>query len=283
MKYFIFLVGMMSFLMGCTGNPITGSKEPVKAIKYCIAQLPPINIKFLQDGHLFTTLSITAIAGYPENRQLAISYYSQYPDIDPDYEATPVAIKYLLLPWKWEWRNDITGVLHSLHGGNRQAIDSRRETIKAELSKTLKDDKLDWLSGLIIHAYADSYAHTKNVFNSKEEQAYNVWLGHAIPSLFGNSPDNIKNELNEPKYLGYVDALYTTIKTNSADDRSFKNFLKFVDELDCQNGLCEDFHALYNNENPSSNSRINRFKKCMNTHSRPLSKNEVQRFINMIK
>ncbi len=93
---------------------------------------------------------------------MVISYYSQYPDIDSDYAAVPVSLKYLLLPWRWKWRNDITGTLHSLHGGNHQDIIKRRIKIQKTLHETLHDPTLDWLSGLIIHAYADSFSHTKN-------------------------------------------------------------------------------------------------------------------------
>jgi hypothetical protein len=281
MGHYIFATLVIcSSLVGCASNPISGEKEPMVAARYCTEQLPQ---PFIQDGHLYTTLSVSDIAGYSEPRQLALSYYSQYSDIDPDYEAVSVSFKYLLLPWKWEWRNNITGVLHSLHGGGRQDIDERRKNIRNALSKTLKIPELDWLSGLLIHADGDSYAHTKNEYNSKDERAYNVWIGHAIPNLLGRDPDNIKMKLNEPKYLGYAKELYATLKKDSGKDQLFNNFIVFVEELKCKDGLCPNFHALFNKEDMSKNSRIDVFMQCMNNTSRPLSKIEVQQAINLIK
>lgn len=280
MKKIIFAVIIFScILVGCASNTLLAKKEPLDAATYCAA-----SPSFGPDGHLYTTLSITDAAGYNEIRQLILSYYSQYPDIDDDYEAVSVSVKYLFVPWKWGWRNDITGVLHSLHGGNREAIDLRRKNIRNALSNTLNDPKNDWLSGLVIHAYGDSYAHTRNEFNSETESAYNVWIGHAIPDLLGNSPDNIKGRGNEPKYLGYVTDFYKTLKQsngNGYDDQKFKQFISFIDKLECAGGQCPNFHALFHGE-PVKNSRIDRFTDCMNLNSRPLLKAEVQQAIDII-
>jgi hypothetical protein len=275
------VVVICSMLSGCATHSITGEKEPDLAARICMEQLPPPP-EFLQDGHLYTTLSVSNIAGYDEARQFLFSYYSQYPDIDSDYEAVPVAIKYLLLPWKWEWRNDIVGVLHSQYGGGRSAIDERRQKISNALSQTLTDPQLDWLSGLLIHAYADSYAHTKNTFNSKEEEAYNVWIGHAFPTLFGQSPDNIKTEISEPKYFAYITDLYSNLKLDVGDDQRFIKFKDFVDRLECNDGACPNFNALYNNQ-PVVDTRIDEFIQCMNETSRQLSKEEIQKAIDLIK
>ncbi len=256
-----------------------GEKEPQEAAKYCATQLTE---PYLPDGHLYTTLSVIDIAGYDDTRQLIISYYSQYPDIDLDYEAVSVSLKYLLLPWKWEWRNNLTGVLHSLHGGTRSAIDKRRRKIQDVLSNTLKDPQLDWLSGLIIHAYADSYSHTKNKFNSEYEKAYDVWIGHIIPSLLGESPDNIKNELNESKFLGYMSSFYTLVKLDNKNDQEFVAFKNYIDDLKCTSGQCPNFHALYNGDDIEKSSRIDKFTICMNLTSRQLTKEEVQEAIDLI-
>ncbi len=275
----VFVISIM--LVGCAANKITGKQEPLSAATNCIKQLPSPHLEFLQDGHLYTTLAIADIAGYDDSRQLLLSYYSQYPDIDTDYEAVPVALKYILLPWKWEWRNDIVGELHAQHGGGRTAIDERRKNISKALSQTLPDPQLDWLSGLLIHAYADSYAHTKNAFNSEEEKAYNVWIGHALPSLFGEDPDSIKTKTGEPKYLAYITALYNDLKQDTGNDQRFNNFKRFVDILKCEEKECPNFHALYNNH-PTENARIDTFIQCMNTSARQLTKEEVQRAIDLI-
>ena len=281
----IFSVIVMSIMLaGCTANKITGEQEPFSAAEICMEQLPPPpdpHLEFLPDGHLYTTLSIADIAGYNEPRQFLLSYYSQYPDLDTDYEAVPVALKYILLTWKWEWRNDIVGELHAQHGGGRTAIDERRRNISQALSQILLDPQLDWLSGLLIHAYADMYAHTKNAFNSEDEKAYNVWIGHALPSLFGEDPDSIKTETGEPKYLGYITALYNDMKLDTSNDHEFDAFKKRVDELECSGEKCPNFHALHNNH-PAGNARIDKFMHCMNTTSRQLTKEEVQRAIDLI-
>lgn len=278
MKYLLLLASICSLgLTESINNPIVTNKEPLEAAQYCTNKVRT----FLPDGHLYTTLSIIDIADYDDSRKMTISYYSQYPDIDPDYEAVPVSFKYLPLPWKWEWRNDITGSLHSLHGGNKVAINQRRNNIKQSLLKTLKDPKLDWLSGLIIHAYGDSFAHTKNDFNSEEEQAYNVWIGHAISSIFGNSPDDIKQKENEPKYLAYISDLYMTVKTNDNNDEKFNEFRSFVDNLECRGGVCPNFHALYT-DSPKDDSRIDQFTACMNKTARALKVSEVQQAMDLI-
>lgn len=273
---------MSSLLVSCATNPIVGEQEPLSAAEHCMKQLPSHQLELLPDGHLYTTLAIANIVGYNEPRQFLLSYYSQYPDIDTDYEAVPVALKYLLLPWKWEWRNGIIGVLHSQHGGCRSAIDKRRQNIRNALSQTLPDPQLDWLSGLLIHAYGDSYAHTKNAFDSEEERAYNVWIGHALPSLFGQNPDSIKTEIGEPKYLAYITALYSDLKLDINTDQAFAYFKDFVDQLECDDGECPNFHALYNNH-PVGNARIDEFIQCMNKTSRQLSKKEVRKAMNLIE
>lgn len=285
-KGYIFSVLVVSIMLaGCAANKITGEQEPLSAAGVCMKKLPPPpdpRLEFLPDGHLYTTLSIADIAGYDEPRQFLLSYYSQYPDIDTDYESVPVALKYIFLPWKWEWRNDIVGGLHTQHGGGRSVIDERRRNISRALSETLPDPQLDWLSGLLIHAYADSYAHTKNAFNSEKERAYNVWIGHALPSLLGEDPDSIKTGTTETKYLGYITALYNDIKLDTGNDKAFDDFKDFVDNLECSDKECPNFHALYN-KHPLGNARIDTFIQCMNETSRQLTKEEVRKAIDLIK
>lgn len=262
-------------LAGCSENSIKGSLDPIKAANKCALESSG---PFVPDGHLYTTLSIAELVRLPVERQMVIAYFSQYPDIDHDYEAVPVSFKYLLLPHKWQWRNDITGKLHSLHGGDRKAIDKRREVIRKILADLIKDPSSDWISGLLIHAFGDSYAHTQNPYNSSEERAYGVWIGHAIPTLspWSSSPDNIKALGNEPKYLGYVNDLYETLKTDDSDAAGFKDFLVFVDDLECAGGQCPNFHALFHGQADTKNTRIDNYTDCMNQSMRPLNVPEVQ-------
>jgi len=259
-------------------NPIVGTLERNQAIKICTEKAKDIGdlgTEFIQDGHLYTTLAIADIVQLPKERQLVLSYYTQYPDIDPDYGATPVAIKYLFLPWKYRWRNSITGKLHSLHGGDYSHIQQRRKNIGESLNETIKDPSLDWLSGLIIHAYGDAYAHTKFEYASEFERAYNVWLGHAWATLMRKSPDDIKrNAVTEEKYLRYIQDFYTHMKPDGTSDHDFKQFKKFVEDYQCTGGSCPNFHAKYTNQDPSNN-KIDFFRDCMNNTSQPLSPQEV--------
>lgn len=282
MKKTFLLFLYLTSLIGCSSNPVVGEKEPLEAASICLEKYPePPSDPFLRDGHLYTTLAITSISGYSDFRQMILSYYSQYPDIDHDYKGVDVAVKYLLIPWKKKWRNDITGILHSLHGGDYKAIKKRRDKIKKTLNLTLKDPKLDWLSGLVIHAYADSFSHTKNELNSVNEEAYNVWIGHLIPTLLGNNPDKIKDPENEPKYLAYITDLNKTIRRID-NDEEFDRFKLFVKNLKCEGKQCPNFHALSNNESTTEESRVDNIIKCMNSTSRQLTEMEVQRAMDLI-
>lgn len=279
-RMFQFVISGIAFsLAACASNPITGTLDPVQASAKCLGEIPP---PFLPDGHLYTTLSIASIAGLPDERQLALAYFSQYPDLDHDYEAVPVSVKYLFLPHKWNWRNDIAGKLHSLHGGDKAAIDARREEIRTALSNVLVDPAKDWMAGLLIHALGDTYAHTKNNFGSPDEKAYGVWIGHALPTLFCTSPDDIKVPQNESKYLGYITDLYKVFGGRAATDPEFQNFYKFVDQLECKGGQCPNFHALYHGQADTQSARIDQFESCMNNNMRQLTVAEVQSVMDLL-
>lgn len=272
---FLVTIALTISLAACASSPIQGKLSPTDATAKCIAEIPPAS-PFLPDGHLYTTLSIAELALFPDERQLAIAYFSQYPDLDPDYEAVPVSLKYLLLPNKWAWRNDVSGKLHSLHGGRRAKIDIRRAAIRHAIAGMLNDPAKDWQTGLLIHALGDTYAHTKNEFNSDNEQAYGVWIGHLLPSLFGSSPDQIKTPLNEPKYLGYISDLYQLLSGNSTTNVRFQEFYRFVDDLKCEGDQCPNFHAIFNTKVNDEPARIDQFQACMNSSMRQLTKSEVQ-------
>lgn len=272
LKILVVLVSLVS-LNACVTQPVQGHLSPAAATERCTAEIGP---PFLPDGHLYTTLTIARIASLPDERQLSLAFFSQYPDLDPDYEAVPVSLKYLFVPNKWRWRNDIAGKLHSLHGGGRTKIDLRRSEIRRAIARNLSDPQKDWQTGLLIHALGDTYAHTKNEYGSEDERAYGVWVGHLFPSIFCRSPDDIKAQSNEPKYLGYITDLYTTLGGSTSDDSEFREFYRFVDEIECESGQCPNFHALFYEGEADSKSRIDRFQECMLSNMRRLTKSEVQ-------
>lgn len=63
------------------------SQYPGEASKLC--KVAPL----LPDGHKYTTFLIARYAGIKQVDAYTLTYYSQYPDIDKRYEATPVALK----------------------------------------------------------------------------------------------------------------------------------------------------------------------------------------------
>lgn len=267
-------------LAGCA-NPIKGSLEPRIAADNCYKELPA---PFTSDGHIYTTLTVTELAGLDDKRQINISFFSQYPDIDLDYEATPVAIKYLLPPRNLQWRNDVTGKQHSLHGGGRSGIDERRKSLRQAISTVINDESKDWMSGLLIHAFGDTYAHTAGKFGSDEEKAYGVWIGHALPTLFLQSPDKIKlNPNNTAKYLGYVDDLYRTLKTNDSMDWKLTKYKTSVESLDCSGKKCANFHTVIYKEPSEQDKRVDSFTACMKKSMRQLTVPEVQSVMDMMK
>jgi hypothetical protein len=236
-------------------------------------------------GHLYTAGLLTLLGDTPSERRFALSYYSQYPDLDSDYEAVPVAIKYLLVPTQYDWRNDITGVLHSLHGGRSPATEQRRSRIREALDTTLQDKSKDWLSGLLIHAWGDSYAHTRNDFGTESERAYGPWVGHLLPSLVGNSPDDVKDERRKRKYIEYANALYRAIpKGDSANDAAFNAYLNDIAERDCAKHECPVFQPP--TETPREpgplESEMRRLKDCMDENARALTRTEIQQAIDLI-
>lgn len=270
-------------LFGCASLPLPGDKEPIQAAEACA---PEARTKLAIDGHLYTTYSIAGITGYDMQRQLTLSYYSQYPDIDPDYDAVNTTVRYLFVPWYWPWHETINGTLHSLHAGNQSQIDQRRAAIKSALANSIQDPDLDWLSGLLIHAYGDAYAHTCGEYDSGREKAYGPWFGHGLQTFFGEDPDEIKNPTTEPKYLAYVDELYHTLRTRPDNDQSNEDLEWFktnVREMSCEPGTCPIFHQLPNSDPAASESQVAAFAQCMNRTARRLKPSEVEYATGLVK
>ena len=42
----------------------------------------------------------------------------------------------------------------------------------------LQSDKFDWISGILMHALADTFAHTKQGYSIENEEAYGCYWGH---------------------------------------------------------------------------------------------------------
>jgi hypothetical protein len=244
------------------------------------------SIQLLEDGHLYTTYSIAKIAGYTDQRLLTLTYYSQYPDVDEEYDAAKGSVRYFFVPWYWAWHNKINGILHSLHGGDQSTIDQRRTAIKTALATSIKDPDQDWLSGLLIHAYGDAYVHTRGEYGSGHEKAYGVWFGHAWENMIGSTPDGIKNSVTEPKYLAYVNELYHTLSVQSVPSlpnlRLLEEFKEKVKQMSCGPGECPILQAVPNSDSAANMDRIANFADCMKK-ARRLKPSEVEVAMSRIK
>jgi hypothetical protein len=152
------------------------------------------------DGHLYTTFVVAMLAGMPVARAAELSWGSQIPDENRRLTAVSAA-------WNSLWNHhsrSIMQTLHSLHGGDAQAIHERRDDLKVLVSIGIAQGEPDWKVGLMIHAFADSYAHT-HVEHGTEE-AYGIPWGHGGD---GHTPDQIGNF--PQKYLAYASNLYQAL------------------------------------------------------------------------
>jgi RHS repeat-associated protein len=182
-----------------------------------------------QSGHFYTTFIVAIAAGKTPAEAYDLAYYSQLPDqiqdFDAKYAGERIAVDEVMLNQDrvargnpdistmsmqlsdatvadieadLAWRLDVQRVLHSLHGGPaapRQAC----------LQKLLKSGSLSPMEqGLVIHALADSFAHTTGPGRAV---AYGDHLGHALDSKFGTDPDIIGNDTAQ--YKEYTAALFS--------------------------------------------------------------------------
>ncbi len=157
--------------------------------------------KYRRAGHQYTTYIVSMAAGLGRDRSYELAYFSQFPDDEKRFSATLAAI-YLFTP---KYRREIMAVLHSLHGGNHEAVLKRRRSLQELVAQGIAEGTLkDYQVGLIIHALADSYAHTK------EEDGKLVAFGYAVGHLFhGHEPDLIAYA--PEKYKAYTCALFEAL------------------------------------------------------------------------
>ena len=241
-------------------------------------------IKYGQDGHLDATAMVAMLAGLQANRQFALSYYSRYPDFDYKFTAIQTSLYNSIRPWRWHWLCDVNSKLHALHGGGRKEIDTNRNNIILALKETLKSKELDWISGILIHSLADTYAHTKNKFNSSEEKAYGCFFGHAWD---GKRPDIITYDDNSKlKFSEYLDTLYKILSEVSGNQNPLSSwYLETIKAQlkDCDTEECPNFHSVTfrwrTEKAPDHDLRVKQFQECMDSVSRPMSESEVQQMV----
>ncbi|WP_095189818.1 hypothetical protein [Pseudomonas sp. Irchel 3E19] len=174
------------------------------------------SVFFAKDGHFYTAGYVAYLAGYHDLDKIQrISCFTQTPDEEFwKLNAVPVSI-YGITPGLWTYRRQVVNGLHSLHGGDTNAVYERRARLKKMIEDAVKPDSgvPDWQLGFLIHAFGDSYAHVKG----KPPQAYGPGVGHMFDSLFGDDPDAIFINHHYEKYNAYVNSLFAALASGQPD------------------------------------------------------------------
>lgn len=273
----LLLSALIGLTIGCASNPIAGNLSLQEAKDKCTD-----SNKYESSGHLMTTFSVLQKQGFDDYRAAMIAFYSQYPDLDHDYDAVKVAIKYSAAFWDWGWKSDVMSGLHSLHGGGESSINKRRENIKNALKTTLRSEELDWLSGLLIHAYGDAYAHvTKSLYTGKEV-AYGGVVGHLWPSIFSGiglatDPDDITgskyNTFRYAQYINDFNKLFDQSLIGGPDQPMLTDLIET-----CEPEECLSYHTDLN-----KNEFVRVFTICMTSEVRKLTRDEILTAVSLIE
>lgn len=150
-----------------------------------------------KDGHLFTTFIVAVQAGKSVEQALQLAWGSQIPDENGSYTATRGALR----AWFSSYAKRLMMTLHSLHGQGPAGVAKRRNDLKTLITGSFEVKVPEWRIGLMVHAFADSYAHTFAVTGG--ERAYSPPTGHFRD---GHTPDQIRHD--PEKYLAYAASLY---------------------------------------------------------------------------
>lgn len=193
-------------------------------------------IKYGPAGHLYTTYFVTKTALGDIDRAYEIAYFSQLPDEEKWFSATYA----FFTPWRSESR-EIMKFQHALHGGDQIDVLETRDNLKRliQFDESLKDYQI----GLIIHAYADSYAHT-TVTKGGRLKAYGYIWGHL---WHGHDPDLIAYD--PPKYREYTCDLFKAL--------SRKN--------NCENAQMADLHDMIKKLEMDISKELSDFETYMKT------------------
>ena len=178
---------------------------------------------YMEFGHRNTTYVVANIAGLDEKTAHRLAYFSQTPDDKAFlYSAPAVAIWGIIWP---PYRHRIVSTLHSLHGGNPDAVYERRQKLFNLISACdKKDPALQWKIGFLIHAYGDSYAHVKPFRGS--ERAYGELVGHGFDNTI--MPDYIGCHVDN--YISYVRNLYLALGGNPDNTTRLEDYISRIRE-----------------------------------------------------
>ena len=181
---------------------------------------PAAFVLYDRGGHPYTTFIVAQIAGYDLDRSYILSFFSQLPDEERQFTATNGF--WYINP---EQRLLVMSTLHSLHGGVAAKVIDRRSDLKNILYSSIRDKTLDdWQIGIILHAYADSYAHTKG--EGSNLKAYGYVIGHAMHPF---KTDTIA--YYPDKFKEYVKNLFEVLNVNNYNENVLNDFYKYIDQL----------------------------------------------------
>lgn len=174
------------------------------------------------EGHLSTTGIVAYLAGYSFKDATLLACYSQMPDDQAwSLSAPAVGVWGVVRP---EFRHLIVDNLHSLHGGDRQAVEQRRARLAVLVKQSLAHRDPAWQVGFLIHAMGDSYAHVKGPASDLE--AYGALVGHIF--AFSEAPDNIARGDNFTHYAAYANALFDALGGQPSQRGELDRFLETV-------------------------------------------------------
>jgi hypothetical protein len=165
-------------------------------------------------GHFYTTYIIAQLAGFNDlpgyDKAFDLAYWSQYPDEDYRYDAIS-ALHTIGID-----AQRIQFYLHSLSGGDSKCT-------RKSLEDLLRGGGLErWEMGMVIHAFGDSFAHSK--FLDGKEVQYVYPFGHAED---GHEPDHIIND--REKYKNYARRLFMSL--GGTDLSKLNELFKRVDNF----------------------------------------------------
>ncbi len=180
-------------------------------------------VKYERSGHQYTTYIVSMAAGLGRELSHELSAFSQYPDDEKQFSATSAAFRV----FDQEYRREIMAVLHSLHGGGQEEVLKRRRDLKALTAAGIKDGALEpYQVGLVIHAFADSYAHTTGDQADGTLEAFDYVVGHLF---HGHTPDLIAYD--PPKYRAYSCALFEALASKGRCEERLADLFAIIDGL----------------------------------------------------
>jgi len=187
-----------------TGNPVSGV-DPSGCYDHA--------------GHYWTTYAVARIACLSHEEAARLAFWSQASDDEKKFDATDTVLGVFSGRWYPPfWATDTQNYLHSLSGSDDP--EHRRRILRDLLSR---EDLEPWQIGFLIHALADSYAHTyTDPFTG--QHAFPPFIGHA-PS---HGPDHIGD--HSDKYIQYVRDLYRVLSKGGDPDASdcLQRYIQYI-------------------------------------------------------